>query len=149
MFRTISIKRSTLGLLLAGVVVGAAGAQVVETFQRAGSDSTGLFTLSYGEGVKFSVSLDGRSPGPTGRVQMRLLDPNGTVKASQLVSLAPGRSATLAYDVPGRYRAQAEVYDSSLNLTDRTVATTVEVFDVNDLLIKRFVCGNHIDIRKD
>ncbi len=148
MFRNIAIKRSALGLLLLGIVVGAAGAQVVETFQRIGSQSTGLFTLSAGEELKFNVSLDGRGTTTT-RVQMRLIDPNGTVRASQLVSLLPGRSATLPYDVPGRYRAHAEIFDSSLNLTDRSIATTVEMFDVNDLLLKRFVCGNHIDIRKD
>ena len=148
MFNTIGMKSAALGLLLllTGVAVGVAGAQIAGTFQRTGSTSTGLFTIHDGEAVNFSVSLDDDSSGPVGRVLMRLIDDQGTVKVGRLVSLAPGRSATLPYNVPGRYRAQFEKQESTPSLSDRrSVAGTVEVFDVDDVKLRtRFVCGENI-----
>lgn len=149
MLRTIAVKNGALGILLLGAVVGLASAQVVDTYQRQGSLSTGLFTLAAGEVLNFNVTLDDDSSGPVGKVYMRLIDDRGTVKASKLVSLGPGQSATLPYSVPGRYRAVFELRESTLNLSDRrAVASTVEVFDVNDFKINRFVCGENIPPRK-
>jgi hypothetical protein len=150
MLRNIAMKSTAFGLVLLGIVVGVAGAQVVDTFRRAGSGGSGLFTVSSGEAVSFHVSLDDDTPGPVGRVQMRLFDQRGVVVARQLVALAPGQSATLTHDVPGWYRAQADVLESAFGLSDRrTVASTVELFDVDDLKIKRIVCGENIPVRKD
>ena len=136
---------AALGLLLTGVGVGVAGAQIAESFQRKGSAATGLFTLGDGEAVNFHASLDDDSSGPAGRVLMRLFDDQGVVRAGRIVSLTPGRSATLMYDVPGHYYAQAELYESSSNLSDRRgVSTTVEVSDLDHLKIRRIVCGENI-----
>ena len=150
MLRNITLKSGAFGLVLLGIVVGVAGAQVVETFQRVGSGATGLFTVSIGEALSFHVSLDDDTSAPAGRVQMRLFDQRGAVVARQVVTLAPGQSATLTHDVPGTYRALADVYESAFNLGNRrAVGTTVELFDVDDLKVKRFVCGENIHIPKD
>ena len=142
MFSTIATKASALGLLLTGIAVGVAGAQVATTFHRTEGAASGLFTLSIGEAMNFHVALDDNTPGPVGRVKMRLYDHAGTLRAERLVSLAPGQSATLPWDVPGRYRVQAEVYESTSSLSARRqVATTVELYDIDDLRQKIFICN--------
>ena len=42
MFSTIRMRVAALGLLLSGIAVGVAGAQVVAKFQRVGSTSTAV-----------------------------------------------------------------------------------------------------------
>ena len=145
MMKTMGMKSAAIGLLLTGVAVGVAGAQIAESFQREGSASTGLFTLNSGEMINFHAALDDDSSGPIGRVLMRLIDDQGIVRAGRVVSLAPGRSATLTYDVPGRYRAQAEMYESSLDLSDRRmVATSVELIGADHITARIVVCGEQI-----
>ena len=149
MIRNTAVKSGAFGLVLLGIVVGVAGAQVVDTFRRVASGGTGLFTVSAGEAARFNVSLDDDAAGPIGRVQMRLFDHRGVVVAKRLVSLAPGQSATMTHNVPGQYRVQADVLESAFAFTDRrAVASTVELFNVDDLKINRFVCGANIPIPK-
>ena len=91
--------------------------------------------------MNFHVALDDLTSGPVGRVHMRLYDHAGVVRAERLVSLAPGQSATLPWDIPGKYRVQADVLESTSSLSSRRqVATTVELYDLDDLLHKNFVC---------
>jgi hypothetical protein len=145
MMKNIAVKSGALGLVLLGVVVGVAGAQVVDVFRRVASGGTGLFTVSAGEAARFNVSLDDDTGGPVGRVQMRLIDHRGVVVAKRLVTLAPGQSATMTHNVPGQYRVQADLLESAFDFTDRrAVASTVELFNVDDFKINRLVCGEYI-----
>jgi hypothetical protein len=148
MFSTIGTKAGALGLVLCGIVVGVAGAQVATAtkFERVGSTTTGLFTIAYGEAMNFHVALDDEDSGPIGKVQMRLYDHTGTVRAKKVVSLAPGQSATLPWDRPGKYRAQYDVLEleSATSLSDRReVAGTVEVHGPDNLVTK-YVCGLNV-----
>jgi hypothetical protein len=141
MFNTVRLKVAAIGLLLSGIVVGVAAAQVASTFRRTEGVASGLFTLAVGEAMNFHVALDDLTSGPVGRVHMRLYDHAGVVRAERLVSLAPGQSATLPWDIPGKYRVQADVLESTSSLSSRRqVATTVELYDLDDLLRKNFVC---------
>ena len=67
MIRNTAVKSGAFGLVLLGIVVGVAGAQVVDTFRRVASGGTGLFTVSAGEAARFNVSLDDDAAGPIGR----------------------------------------------------------------------------------
>jgi hypothetical protein len=122
MLKTVAMNRSALALLLAGVIVGAAGAQVGIPNYRTRYVTTGLFRVTAGETVNFHVTLD---TGPAGLVRLRLLDPGGATVVEKPYKLAAGQSATLVHSVPGLYRAQADV-ESTL-LRDRIVVATVEV----------------------
>ena len=86
---------------------------------------------------------------------MRLLDSKGGVVARQDVSLEPGQSATLAYRLPGVFRAQAQIVEPDAPLgTRRIVVSTIEIFGLGtrtgetqaqalDLGIpRRFVCSS-------
>lgn len=144
MFSTRGMKAAALGLLLSGVVVGVAGAQITTRFQRVGSTTTGLFTIAAGEAIQFHVALDDDDSGPVGRVQMRLLDETGVVRKKQLVTLEPGQSATLPWAKPGKYRAQYDVLENVTSVSDRReVAGTVEVRGPDDL-VSRYVCGQNV-----
>jgi hypothetical protein len=144
MFSTRGTKAAALGLLLSGVVVGVAGAQVATRFERVGSTTTGVFTVAPGEAISFNVALDDDLAGPVGQVQMRLYDDAGNVRKSKLVTLAPGQSATLPWAKPGRYRAQFDVLESAESRSDRReVAGTVEVHGPDDL-VARHVCSQNV-----
>jgi hypothetical protein len=141
MFSTTRMKVTAVVLLLSGIAVGAAGAQVAATFRRTGGVASGLFTLAEGQAVNFSVALDDLTSGPVGNVKMRLYDHMGTLRSERLVSLAPGRSATMPWDVPGRYRVQVDVLESSSSLSPRRqVATSVEVYELLDPGKSKFLC---------
>lgn len=141
MLSTTGKKAAALGVLLSGIVVGAAGAQVA-TFYRVGSTTSGLFTISHGQVMNFHVALDDDDSGPVGKVQMRLFDDTGTVRAKKLVSLEPGQSATLSWPNPGKYRAQYDVLESSTSLISprRQVAGSVELYEVDDLVANPPCC---------
>jgi hypothetical protein len=142
MFSTTGKKVAALGLLWSGIVVGVAGAQVAATFHRVGSTTSGLFTISNGQVMNFHVALDDDDSGPVGKVQMRLIDDTGTVRAKKLVSLEPGQSATLSWPRPGKYRAQYDVLESSTSLIGprRRVAGSVELYEVDDLVANPPCC---------
>ncbi len=50
-----------LGLLLAGMMAGAAGVHAVQRLERSRFLNTGLFTLAAGEAVNFNATLDDRT----------------------------------------------------------------------------------------
>jgi hypothetical protein len=149
MLQTISMKRRTLGVLLAGVVVGVSGAQAV-SLQPTGYIRSGLFTVHPREGVHFRVSLDDLRGGPVATIVMRLIDDTGAVQASQTVTLNPGQSATLTHNVAGLYRVQADVYEPEFGLNARRhVDGSVEVFGLDDLTIHRIIPTNGESIPTD
>jgi hypothetical protein len=149
MLQTNRMKRRTLGLLLAGIVVGLNGTQAV-ALQATRYITSGLFTLHLREGVHFHVSLDDIRGGPVATVIMRIIDDTGVVQASRTVTLNPGQSATLTHDEPGRYRVQAEVYEQTLGLSARrNVVGGVEVFGLDDLTIHRIIPTNGESIPTD
>ena len=138
MLQTNGMKRRTLGLLMAGVVFGVNGAQAASPPTR--YLTSGLFTVHQREGVYFHVSLDDIRGGPIATIIMRLIDETGAVRAARTVTLNPGQSATLTHDEPGLYRAQAEVYEQAVGLSDRrTVVGLVEVFGLDDFTIRRII----------
>jgi hypothetical protein len=141
MFRTVAKKASAVGLLLAGVVIGAASAQVVGELQRSRVIMTGPFTVFDGETVDFHVARDSRSSTTPATVRLRLFDPQGTVVVRRVVSLAPGQSATLTHDAAGRFHGEVEVFESAPGEAG-FVESTLEVGPVNDLTTRpRFVCS--------
>jgi hypothetical protein len=142
-----------LGLLLVGMMAGAAGVHAVQSLERARFLNTGLFTLAAGEAVNFNATLDDRRGGPPARVLMQLLDAKGAVVARRDVSLEPGQSATLAYRLPGVLRAQAQIIEPDAPLgTRRIVVSTVEIFGLETqngetralslAIPRRFVCSS-------
>ena len=139
---TISMKRRTVGVLLAGVVM-AATAATAASLQPTAYITSGLFTVHPREGVHFHVSLDDLRGAPTATVIMRFIDDTGVVQAFQTVTLNPGQSATLTHHESGRYRVQAEVYEQTLGLSARrNVVGGVEVFGLDDLTIHRIIPTN-------
>jgi hypothetical protein len=141
MFRAVITKGSAVGLLLAGVLIGAAGAQVIGAIQLSRVIITGTFTVFDGETANFHVARDSRSPTASATVLLRLFDEQGSVAARRVVTLAPGQSATLTHRVAGRYHGEAEVFESAPGERG-IVESTVEVGTADDLTIRpRFVCS--------
>lgn len=135
-------KTLAFGLVAIGVLTGAVAMHAFQLTQQARFANSGLFTVGPREGVRFHVALDDAAQGAPLRVILRLLDQGGAVVADDRAMLRPGHSKSLEFREPGLYRAQAEVLDSSGQLSARrVVVSTVELFDVDDLIIKRFVCG--------
>ena len=118
-----------LGLLLVGILAGAAGAQAVQIFTPASFLNWGLFTLAADERVHFNVTLDDTQRGPQTQVLQQLFDASGVVVARQITTLGPGKSATLRYAGPGVFRAHAEVLEPANTLFGirRIVVGTVEI----------------------
>ena len=141
MFRTVVTKGSAVGLLLAGVLMGVAGAQVAGALQLTRVIITGPFTVFDGETASFHVARDSKSPTAAASVALRLFDARGRIVARRTVSLAPGQSATLTHAVAGQFHGEVEVSDTAL--ADRgIVESTVEVGTVNDITTRpRFVCS--------
>jgi hypothetical protein len=141
MFRTVAVKGSAVGLLLVGVVIGAAGAQVVGATQLSRLIVTGPFTVLDGETANFHVARDSRSSTAPATVRLRLFDSRGTVVGRTVVTLAPGQSATLTHGVAGRFHGEVEVFESAPGEAG-FVESTLEVGPANDLTIQpRFVCS--------
>ena len=102
-----------LGLLLVGMLAGAAGATAVQNFGPPSFLDWGLFTLAADEEVHFNVTLREVRGGPQAQVLQQLFDRSGVLVARQTVTLAPGKSATLRYTLPGEFSAHAEILDLS------------------------------------
>ena len=123
--------------LLVGIFAGVGGAQVIQ-YKIANS---GLATVNDSETMKFHFTLEDAAGTPPAVVQMQLLNENGAVVASKIVTLNPGQSATLESASPGLRRAHADVVDSVPQITDRrTGVGSVEIH--NSLTTEtRFVCS--------
>jgi len=127
--RTVMSRSSVWGaaLLVMGIVMGVAGAKAVPLLPPTFLN-IGLFTLGKGETALFNVTLDDDRTGPSASVVMQLIDPKGVTVVRQIVTLAPGQSATLKYDVPGVYRAHAQIVSASDTFSDRRrLITTLEI----------------------
>lgn len=129
--------RAALGLVLAGLAVGAVGAQQPEPRFL----TLGLLTVGTGEGILFNMSLEEDSQGPPAIVQMNLIDQSGVVVRSRVVTLAPGQSATLPYTVPGRYRPQAVIFTPSSEQSGRRAVVGCAEIGKNDFTtLNRITC---------
>ena len=112
MFRTLTIQRSALVLLLASAVVAAPQAQTPPPdLTRTTYCTSGPFTLSGGTAL-FHLALDDDGSEPGGFVVMRVINQNGAVVKSKAVSIGAGASASLEYRGSGLYRVQAETFES-------------------------------------
>ena len=117
-----------IALLVLGIAVGAGGAQAVQLLAPQQFLNSGLFTLGKGETALFNVTLDDQRSGPPATVLMQLIDPAGATVVRQIVTLGPGQSSTLRYDVPGVYRAHAEITSPNTTFSSRRrLITTLEI----------------------
>ena len=142
MFRTVATRGRALGLLLAGMMIGAASAQVIGATQLSRLIMTGPFTVLDGETANFHVARDSRSSTAAATVRLRLFDARGAVvRRTAAVTLAPGQSATLTHAVAGVFHGEVEVFESAPGEAG-FVESTLEVGTVNDLTARpRFVCS--------
>lgn len=152
MLKNLIVKRGALVLLLVGMVVGAAGAQIAQNLYRSRYITTGLFTLESKGQARFHVSLDDRGNATDAQVIMRIYNQSGQVVKRQVVTLAPGQSSTLTFDntldAEATFRGQAEVFESALTLSDRRIVlASMETYDPVqlptgelDLLYRGTVC---------
>jgi hypothetical protein len=129
MFRTLTIQRSALVVLLAGAVVATSEAQTPPPgFDRTASFAGGLSTLPASV-ARFHVALDDDTTEPDIFVVMRIIDQAGTVIRSKTANIAAGRSATLEYRGPSvLYRFQAEIFEPQY-LVNRTLRRTAMIYD--------------------
>jgi hypothetical protein len=113
MFRTLTIQRSALVLVLAGAVVATSEAQTPPPdFERTGYCTGELSTLT-GSLARFHIALDDDNTEPGIFVVMRFIDHNGTVIRSKTANISAGRSTTLEHRGTSiLYRVQADVYES-------------------------------------
>jgi hypothetical protein len=126
-----NMSRSTkwgISLLVIGVMIGAGGVQAWQLLAPPKFLNTGLFTLQAGDTALFNVTLDDVKGAPPANVVMQLLDPAGVLVARKAVVLNAGQSATLRYDVPGVYRAHAEIVSpNTIFSSRRRLITTLEI----------------------
>jgi hypothetical protein len=116
--------------LLAGLVVGAAANQAVEAMFGQQFLNSALFFLSASDRATFNLVLDDRQDQPAARVLLQAFDEHGTVVANRETTLAPGASATLRVNGPGKFRFHAEIVEGSLDLTQRRAFVgSAEIFD--------------------
>ena len=146
------MSRSTrwgVALLVVGIAIGVAGAQAWQLITPSAFLNTGMFTLGKGETAFFNVTLDDEPGQPSANVMMQLLDRRGALVARQAVLLAPGQSATLRYDIPGVYRAHAEIVSPDVTFSNRRrLLTTLEIHGdpFGGLAIPRvYVCSSSSD----
>ena len=139
-------------LLVLGIVLGAGGVQAWQLLAPPTFLNTGLFTLGRSETALFNVTLDDVRGAPSANVVMQFFDPNGALVARQAVVLAAGQSATLKYDVPGVYRAHAEIVSPNTIFTSRRrLITTLEILSGDSLTgltgcaPRLFVCSSSDD----
>jgi hypothetical protein len=129
---------SSTAFVLVGILVGAAGAQVLPITQYV---NTGLFTIGQREAFNVHVSLDDEPEGLPAGVLIRVFDRTGRIVRQDDVILHAGESKTMRVSTPGTYRVQAQVAESSQPQSGRRkVLSSVEVFDVDDLTIDRNIC---------
>jgi hypothetical protein len=123
--------------LLVGIFTGAGGAQILQ-YKIANS---GLATVNDRETMKFHFTLDDVTGAPPAVVSMQLLNENGAVVTSKIVTLNPGQSSTLESASPGLRRAHADVIDSVPLITARrTGVGSVEIHNSFTSEV-RFVCS--------
>lgn len=117
--------------LLAGVLAGAAGAQVVEAVFRLQFLNTSLFTVTADQEAAFHVTLHDRRGALPVRVALRLFDAAGNPVGGHDAVLQAGASTTLRVPGPGDFRAHARIVDSTpVDLTlQRQISGSVEVID--------------------
>lgn len=124
-------KMSRRVMLLAGVVVVVAAA--TQSARVAGQSATSfhlntpLFTVRAGETASFNVSLDDVSGSAPVTVYFEFINRQGTVVQSQTVTLAAGKTVTLALTTPGQFRTHAEIIDIGLRSDRRSVVGDVEI----------------------
>jgi hypothetical protein len=125
------------GVLVAGVLAGAVGAQVIN-FGPPRFLNTGLFLLQADEVANFHVALDDRTSGPPARVLLQLFTQNGTVVARKEAVLEPGQSTTLPFRTPGLYRAHAQILEPDIRLGPRRiVVSTLEILSFETTAVAR------------
>jgi hypothetical protein len=128
------------GCLLAGVLVGVAGAQVL--FYKPHFLNTGLFTLGPFEGANFRVTLDDEPAAAPAQVELSFYDHAGVVVKKTTTILDPAESVSLQLVKVGVFRAHARVLEPDTRFTSRrTLVSTLEIFDINQLVAKRYVCS--------
>ena len=108
-----------LALLLVGVIAGAAGANAVQSLERARFLVSGLFTLDPGEVGELQRRPSRTDAAAPGQVLLHLLDAKGAVVARRDVTLEPGQSATLALQPARFFRAQAQIVEPDMPLGSR------------------------------
>jgi hypothetical protein len=146
------MSRSTrwgVALLVVGMAIGVGGAQAWQLLAPPQYLNTGLFTLGKGETAFFNVTLDDAAGQPSANVMMHLFDRRGAAVARQAVVLLPGQSATLRHDIPGVYRAHAEIVSPDVTFTKRRrLLTTLEIHGdpLGGLAFPRvYVCSSSSD----
>ena len=146
------MSRSTrwgVALLVVGMAIGVGGAQAWQLLGKQQFLNTGLFTLGKGETAFFNVTLDDDAGQPSANVIMQLFDRRGGIVARQAVVLAPGQSATLRHDIPGVYRAHAEIESPDVKFSNRRrLLTTLEIHGdpLGGLAFPRiYVCSSSSD----
>ena len=123
--------------LLVGIFAGVGGAQIIQ-YKIANS---GLATVKDSETMKFHFTLDDQAGSPPAVVQMQLLNENGAVVASKVVTLNAGQSATLENSSAGLRRAHADILESVPTVTARRAGVgSVEIHDSFTAQI-RHVCS--------
>ena len=148
-----------LALLLVGMLAGAAGVHAVQSLERARFLNSGLFTLAAGEGVNFNATLDDNARRSTGQ------GPDAVVRCEGHRRRASGRTArgrdsprSLAYRLPGVFRAQAQIVETRRDRLEprRIVVSTIEIFGLRRVasnqtgetralgvaIPRRFVCSS-------
>jgi|SRR5688572_5594364 len=138
---TIVMKRAAFALLLTGAVVGAAEAQTVipPDARRICKCFAGLFTLPEDAVASFHVTLDEYIPDSGVYVEMRFINPNGTVVKSKTTTIRTGGSASLAYSLPGLLRVQAVVFEPASNVHFKGEASVTASLSLNGTDIGRFI----------
>jgi hypothetical protein len=125
-------------MLATGVLIGATGASAVEALTASSLD-TGVFSVRSGEEGRFFVALHGQAGTAPATVALQILNERGGVVVQKSISLAAGRSTSVAVDVPGRYRGHASITGGPVFGSESRVVGSAEVG--NDLtLVTRPVC---------
>ena len=135
-------KLTGMGLLVAGILIGATGAKALDALTPSYLD-TGIFTVQPGEAGRFYASLHDITGSASATVLLQILDHAGALIVQKKVTLAAGKSTSIAVNVPGKYRAHARILDAPRVFgAERRVLGTMEVG--NDLgLTIRPVCTMH------
>ena len=130
------------GCLLAGAGAAATAAQIVARPVAVRHVNCGMHTVLGGERTFFYLSLDDAATQPSARVRLQFVDKDGTVVASDEVTLAAGRTTSLQLAGPAVVRAHADVFESTTDVTSRRTAVgSVEVLDKLTTKDPRPVCS--------
>jgi hypothetical protein len=130
-----------VGLLVAGVVAGAAGVQAVEALTTTFLN-TGIFTVRPGEYADVFAALDDAASAGPAAVLLQVFNENGAVVQQQNVSLSPGKSTKMRVVNPGRYRLHGRVLDAPRVFdARRIIMATVEIGGDDFVFPLRPVCS--------